>query len=271
LRESIGRWDDAVRLAKASGINSRVSQENFAAAWRAYADECSSEDEDDLSEKYPLNRHGHPAPHRMLGQKVGEQFSEAASRSSSKSTEKQREVLAKLGAAYGLSPEEALSAVDSNNNINTINNNKRVGTTSVPKPLSSLAPEMAPLLPDLKRESQENISPPLPTLDLRTALRLQRRLLEEYRSSDFEAASRVLDSEWQRQMPEPTLEEKMRNIEDLCFERVLSHILVEFGFPSDRKGVTQMKAALAQHLPTSPEARKLQVETSAAVMVGFKL
>lgn len=103
------------------------------------------------------------------------------------------------------------------------------------------------------------------------AIGLQKTLLQEYRSPDFRAACAELGGRWNRSDPKPDLEQKMRDIQALCFDKVLVRVLPRYGFAPHSTGAADMKAAIAQHMATDAEVRRLQIDISAAVMSSFQL
>jgi len=283
LGEAATNWDEALRLAQKAGIHSKVSQENFARAWRAYtltsADKDSEEsDLDDLRDggvgggragegggggpsDYPLftlmvlgdfdacadymARRSNLRCREDLMPMVRSLLAHIAAKQQGPELEKvgaDRQVLSKLAAAYGLGRAEAEE-----------------------------------LLSDVQKGAEVEKAEwrwkwTLRTLfDARTALALQRRLLEEYRSTPFRVACAKLGGEWAERARAPELEEKITDIEVLCLEHVLCRVLPEFGFSPNQAGIKEMKASITTHVRTEPEVRKLQVEISSAVMDGLKL
>lgn len=106
--------------------------------------------------------------------------------------------------------------------------------------------------------------------DAKTLQCLQAEVLKAYEANEFQAACEELNDSWDSSMCMP-LDRKMHSIEDLCLQRALKRILPRYGFKPDAEGLAEMKQVVATMSKTDTEVRRTQMQITAAVMKKFKL
>jgi len=94
------------------------------------------------------------------------------------------------------------------------------------------------------------------------ALILQQRVLDGLRRESFQKELADLRSQWLLADEPPSYEEQSQHREDLCMERVLEPVMLEFGFQKGRAGLTEMEIAVAAFAAEneSVEARASELE-----------
>lgn len=227
--------EDAMAIAKRAGIGSKVSQSNFARAWRAA-----------VVGKYQPSVH---TEDKIMS--VGPDRIESG---------KQR-TLSPLSSPDKLQHWDAMLPLPC--------------TEFQSKSLSKNVGEILPAGNLLAAQEQASWAWIMGSgRDANPATALQRRLLEEYRSDSFRDAAAQLCSQWSEKNSQLTLEERIADIDDLCRRQAIAaNILSEFGFGCDEDGFLKMRARLQAEAKDAgnAEVRRLQVEISAAVMSHFQL
>jgi len=250
----------AMRLAREAGINSKVSQENFAASWY----ECAATH---VALSVPGGSdQAAPGEYPLFAMVARGDFDACA------------QFLKKQG---NMQDKQELIPLLSGLLCHIAERQRVKEVAPKPTPINKVLPVLAAYGEQVaarvarRHEAEEAewrwrwtvralFSP-------RTAVALQKRVLDRYQSHSFQAVCREQSKLWETMDPPLELEKKMSAIEDICMEHVLSQVLPSFGFSPDSTGVQEMKAAVKQHTQTHPEVRKLQLDCTAAIMHNFKI
>ncbi|CAJ1386044.1 unnamed protein product [Effrenium voratum] len=240
--------EGAMRLARTCGLQSKVSQENFAKAWHEAAAASAALE---------------PGPSKSpkLGDLVKDQDWEGCTR-----LLMQR---AKVG-----QPQELLPLLQGLLR-HLAERDRGSEAAAAAKPVLALASLYGP---EAQAAAERNTELAEAEWRYRWMVRqffnsrvvesLQKEMLAAYQADSFQATCAELNGSFEGKVP---LEQKMRAMEACCQEHVLKWLLPKYGLKGDASGLAEMKNIIRQHSQSDAEVKRRQMEIATMVFKQFNL
>lgn len=253
LATAASTFESAMRLARLCGIQSKVSQENFAKAWHQAAATMIALDGGKKS--------------KQLVELVKDEDWEACTKLLMQRCQvsKPKELLPLLrGLLHQLAERQRLK-VEAQSKAETAKVLPTLASLYGPEAVAEAEKSTAMAQAEWRYSWMVRSF-----FTVRTLASLQAEVLNAYEAEEFQAACEALNKTWVNvdRMP---LDQKMRAIEALCLEHALKRILPRYGFKADADGMAEMKQVVTEMSKLDTEVRRRQMLITAAVMKKFKL